>query len=179
MDYISYKEAETLFEVWPMLQHIKKSIVAELKIIENISTDELIYTLSVGNKVLDGLPIPKHSHSSTTENVALNYKENIDKQLSKSRTDIKKDIVLLCIIDEKLKISYTSLSKLQQNILEKFYWRGLTWAEVLSCLDTDKEYLSKYQAQTIRTDAIRKIAITSRINLKMYNDIMEIIGKGK
>lgn len=177
MGYVSYKETETLFKAWPTLQQIKKSIATELKIIETMSVDELIYTLSVGNKVFDGLPIPKHSHSSTTENVALNYEQLVNKQLLEARDDIKQELVILCIVDEKLKIAYDGLSKLQQSILDMFYWQKLTWAEILSCLDMDKEYISRYQAQTLRQDAIRKIMITSRISMWLHTSIMDIIWK--
>ena len=182
MNYISYKDAERLFEVWPILKQIKQSSAMELKLIEGLknnaeSVDEWIYTLSVGNKIIDGLPHQK-TESSSTERVAINYSDIVDKNIIESREDIKIEIVLLYLVDEKLKIAYDGLTQLQQKILKLFYWQKKTWAEILSQLADEEEYISKHQAQTQRKEAIQKIAITSRITEKVYTDVMKIIDRG-
>ena len=177
MGYISYQEAERLFEVWPMLQRIKQSTATELQLLETTSIDEWVYTLSIGNKSLDGLPHQKSSTSST-ERVAMNYKDFIDKNIIESREDIKIEIVLLYLVDEKLKIAYDGLTQLQQKILKLFYWQKKTWAEILSQLADEEEYISKHQAQTQRKEAIQKMAITARITEKVYTDVMKIIDRG-
>lgn len=177
MNYISYKDAERLFEVWPMLKQIKQSTSTELRILENASIDEWIYSLAVGNKVIDGLPHQK-TESSSTERVAINYSDIVDKNIIESRDDIKIEIVLLYLVDEKLKIAYDGLTQLQQKILKLFYWQKKTWAEILSQLADEEEYISKHQAQTQRKEAIQKIAITSRITEKVYTDVMKIIDRG-
>ena len=178
MNYISYKDAERLFEVWPMLKQIKQSTSTELRILENASIDEWIYSLAVGNKVIDGLPHQKTA-SSPTERVAINYSDIIDKNIIESREDIKMEIVLLYLVDEKLKIAFDGLQKFQQAILKLFYWEKMTWAEILSQLaEQEREFISKRQAQTQRKEAIQKIAITSRITEKVYTDVMKIIDRG-
>jgi hypothetical protein len=182
LNYISYQDAERLFEVWPMLQQIKQSTATELRIIESAhnygeSIDEWIYSLAVGNKALDGLPHQK-TESSSTERVAINYSDIVDKNIIESRDDIKIEIVLLYLVDEKLKIAYDGLTQLQQKILKLFYWQKKTWAEILSQLADEEEYISKHQAQTQRKEAIQKIAITSRITEKVYTDVMKIIDRG-
>ena len=177
MNYISYKDAERLFEVWPMLKQIKQSTSTELRILENASIDEWIYSLAVGNKALDGLPHQK-TESSSTERVAINYSDIVDKNIIESRDDIKIEIVLLYLVDEKLKIAYDGLTQLQQKILKLFYWQKKTWAEILSQLADEEEYISKHQAQTQRKEAIQKMAITARITEKVYTDVMKIIDRG-
>jgi hypothetical protein len=182
LNYISYQEAERLFEVWPILKQIKQSSAMELKLIEGLknnaeSVDEWIYTLSVGNKIIDGLPHQK-TESSSTERVAINYSDIVDKNIIESRDDIKIEIVLLYLVDEKLKIAYDGLTQLQQKILKLFYWQKKTWAEILSQLADEEEYISKHQAQTQRKEAIQKMAITARITEKVYTDVMKIIDRG-
>ncbi len=181
MNYISYQEAEKLFEVWPMLKQIKQSSTMELKIIEELknnaeSIDEWIYSLSVGNKILDGLPHPKTA-SSPTERVAIEYGNIISKDIFNSNDKIKIEIMLLYLVDEKLKIAFDGLSQLQQKILKLFYWQKKTWAEILSQLADEDEFISRHQAQDQRKEAIRKIAITSRITVKVYTDVMKIVDR--
>lgn len=182
MTYISYQDAERLFEAWPMLQQIKQSSTMEIKMIEKLknnaeSIDEWIYTLSVGNKALDGLPHPK-TKSNPTERVAISYKKTIDENILSSRDEIKTEIILLYLVDEKLKIAFDGLTQLQQKILKLFYWEKKTWAEIISQLADEDEFVSKRQAQIQREEAIRKIAIISRITVKVYTDVMKIIDRG-
>ena len=42
LNYISYKDAERLFEVWPMLKQIKQSTVMELQLINGVNNKESI-----------------------------------------------------------------------------------------------------------------------------------------
>jgi hypothetical protein len=183
LNYISYQEAERLFEVWPILKQIKQSSAMELKLIEGLknnaeSVDEWIYTLSVGNKIIDGLPHPKTT-SNPTERVAIEYSNAIAKDIFNSNNEIRVEIMLLCLIDEKLKIAFDGLTQLQQTILKLFYWQKMTWSEILSQLaEQEKEFISKRQAQMQRKDAIQKMAITSRITEKVYTDVMKIIDRG-
>jgi len=175
---ISYQEAERLFEVWPMLKQTKEGATTELKIIETMSIDELIYTLSVGNKVLDGLP-HNRTASSSTERVALGYENIANKSLVEARDNIKKEIIILFLVDEKLKIAYGGLAPVQQTILQLFYWKKKTWSEILDELSKEQEYISRYQAQTKRTEALTQIAITSRISKQIYTDVMKILTMGQ
>lgn len=183
MDYISYQEAERLFEIWPMLERIKKSSAVEIQIIEGLKNgntetiDEWIYTLSVGNKVIDDMPHP-HTNSSPTERVAMSYEKAIEKEIITSDEEVKKEIMLLCIVDAKLRIAFDGLSQLQQKILKLCYWEKKTWAEILSKLADEKEYLSKHQAQVQRKEAIRRLAIMSRIPLKIYEEVIKIVERG-
>lgn len=182
MNYISYKDAEKLFEVWPMLQKIKQSAKIDLELVESMksdldSIDEMIYSLAVGNKVLDDMPHPKTA-SSSTERVAIGYKNMIDKDIFNSSDRIKVEIMLLCLVDEKLKIAFDSISPLQQQILKSFYWDKKTWNEILAQLSNENEYISRRQAQIQRENAIKKITITSRITVKVYTDVMKIIDRG-
>lgn len=181
LDYISYQEAERLFEIWPLLERIKQSSEMEFKMIEDMkngeSIDDWIYSLSVGNKILDGIP-HQPTASSPTERVTLNYQKIIGQELFESNEEIKKEIMLLSLIDAKLKIAFDGLSPLQQKILKLFYWEKKTWAEILSQLAAEKEYLSRHQAQVQRNEAIRRLAITSRITTKVYEDVMRIIERG-
>ena len=181
LNYISYQEAEKLFEVWPMLERIKENSAIETKLIEavkNENIDEWIYSLAIGNKVLDDLPHP-HTNSSPTERIAMSYAKTIEHELLDTSEEVKKEIMLLFLVDIKLKIAFDGLTPLQQKILKLFYWEKKTWAEILSQLAKEKEYLSKHQAQVQRKEGIRRLAITSRITVKVYEDVMRIIERGE
>jgi hypothetical protein len=180
LDYISYQEAEKLFEIWPMLERIKENSTMELKALKYMqgeSIDDWIYSLSIGNKILDDMPHP-HTASSPTERVAMNYKKAIGQELFETNEEIKTEIMLLWLIDNKLKIAFDGLTPLQQKILKLFYWEKKTWAEILSQLAEEKEYLSKHQAQVQRKEAIRRLAIMSRIPLKIYEEVIKIVERG-
>lgn len=181
MDYISYKDAERLFEVWPMLKQIKQSTVMELQLINGVnnkeSIDEWIYTLSVGNKAIDGLPHSRTA-SSPTENVAINYDKNIAKDILNSKDEIQLELMVLHLVDEKLKIAFDGLSELQQEILKQFYWQKKMWSEIQLHLENKRQFMSIYQAQMQRKEAITKMTLTSRITEKVYTDVMKIIDRG-
>lgn len=180
MDYIRYHETETLFIKWPLLKAIRESSLLELKAVgakESIGTDEeYIYSLIVGNKVMNDMPFATTNDiSNPTEKIAINYTKIIQNNISNTEKEIKEELLQLWLIDGKLDIGYKSLSPLKQKILELYYWDKHTWDETIQALKKDNNYCSKSQVQKYRKEAIEKIKRISKITIEMYNDIMKII----
>jgi len=180
LSYTRYHEVETLFIKWPLLKAIRESSLIELEAVgakESIGTEnEFIYTLTVGNKAMNDMPYATANNvSNPTEKVASSYAKIIQNHISNTDKEIKEEILKLWLIDEKLRIAFNALTRLQQQILKLYYWEKNTWTETVEKLKKDNYYCSKSQAQSLRKQGIEKMNKISKISLKMYNEIMKII----
>ena len=79
------------------------------------------------------------------------------------------------MIIDKLEIGLNSLSETQKSIIDARYFQKLDWYTALDKLAADKMFISKYQAQNLRREAIEKLMQIARITVAQYETIMRLI----
>lgn len=171
--YIRYHEAERLFIMYPVLKSMLESLQICLQTsIERDSLDEDIYELCVGSHA-GSTSIPTVGNiSDKTGNVAINYNKN----LKITQKELKRDILLLSSVIQRINVARHSFSKLQAIILESYYWgERETWQGVVNEIKEKSPYtISIRQAKEERKKAINKIVSTSKITIDDYNLVLKL-----
>lgn len=162
-DYIRYHEAERLFKLYPTLQTLQKTLQTELINISNANKDEDIYSESMGNRIIDGMP---HSGGipDKTASVAMKYQNANKREI----IELRQDIIDLDTVIDKLTCVITSMGKIQILVLESYYWNDNTWQQVLDILSEHGYYMSESKARRVRKAAITYIATVSKITVEQY-----------
>lgn len=177
--YISYLQTEKLFTQWPVIQGIKESLQIEINTIRaknTMATDgEYIDTLVLGNRIMDTAP-PSTKITDKTGNVAASYRQTMKRDYSNALKRITEEKLYIELVDDKLDVAFKRLPLTQQQLLKLFYWENKTWAEVLEEFKCNDCYLSKYQAQIQRQYGIERMKNISKITIKAYDYVMDMMG---
>lgn len=177
-EYINYIQTEELIKLWPTIQGIKESLKSEYKkVLQNTPEQELndlIYSQSIGNKALTGLP-PSGNISDTTGNTALSYHQNIRNEENETINLILGEQHHICLVDDKLSIAFRRLTDIQRKIINCFYIEGKTWAETLDELKKEDYFISKQTAQRTRRDGIYKVQRIAKITRDTYLEVMKLV----
>lgn len=176
--YITYIQCENLIRQWPLISAIKESLQIELdnlKIKKNmIDKDEYIETMSMGNKIIDGTP-PAKKIADKTSSTAANYRKIAYRDYKIALKKAKEEKLYIELVDDKLDIAYKRLYPMQRRIIKLFYLDCKIWSEVLGELKEEGHYLSKHQAQTERSKAVRRMQSAARIETRVYEYVMGLI----
>lgn len=181
MSYISYIQTEELLKTWTTIQGIQESLDKEIIIMkirsEIDSPGEYIYTKSIGNKVITGLP-PSGKISDTTGDTATSYQQVMKADYCNALDNLKEEKSYIDMIDDKLNIAFKRLTPIQKQILNLFYLEDKTWAETLEELRNGKYFITKHQAQSQRRCSVEKMQKIAKITIEMYVYVMRLVGGG-
>lgn len=179
IEYISYIQTENLLKSWPIIQGVKESLTLEIQALgDGVNQDEeddYIYTQVVGNKVLSDIPPAVGKISDTTGNISASYKQVMKHDYYSTLKAIREDKFCIELVDDKLDIAFRRLSFIERKILECFYLKNKTWAEVLEELKKERNYMSRQKAQLERRKAIERVQSISKITVDMYLQVMDLV----
>lgn len=180
MDYIRYHEVEKLFEFQPTLEGMLESLSVDLiaaRAKEPTGTDEdYIYNLCIGNKALDNLP-PTGKITDSTSNIAINYIKIMRRNKNEVKNELKREMLEISLVIDKLNIAFRRLTPSQQQILKLCYWEKKTWKETMECIKEKNQYISLRQAQEQRRAALEKMTSIAKITIDTYKCIMKLINE--
>jgi hypothetical protein len=172
VDYIRYHEVEQLYKLYPTIKAILESLHIDLNMMqEQQNIDDDIYAECMG-KHEEGSTIPPVGKvSDITGNIAIRHR-----LVSKlSAKEVKRDILELSAIIEKISVGINSLSKLQYLILEQYYWELKTWKQVSESLKEHNYYRNKDQCMMERQRGIKKIRDIAKIPIEKYAWVTELV----
>lgn len=178
MAYMRYHETEKLFTVWPELEAILESLSFDLMAVrakDSMGTDEdYIYSLCIGNKVIDNMPHTGRI-SDSTYNVTTNYGKlaRCDRRMVK--TELTSEALEISIVIDKLQLAFRRLSPLQREILALYYWDKKTWKEIAEAIKTDRQFYSIRQFQEKRYKGIEKMTRIMKVSIETYVHIVKIM----
>lgn len=178
--YIGYNEIEELIELLPMLEKHRARAGMELKTFSTRHSDkdedDYIYSLAVGIKNLTDMPLaPLGNNSSKTETAAMGFRSKMESEQKGIAKEIREEILLLRLVEDKLRLAIDSLDACQQAILKSFYEDKQPWKNVVYDVRGDYGYMTIRQAQFQRRQAIRKIVVIAKISQDEYRGIKKIV----
>ena len=166
MTYITYPQTETLLKNYRQLKASLKTWKLKfekdlLKTNEDgtFTSDEILYTRFVGNHLLSDMPFGGHGNSGDKVLSTILIKDKIieetpDEKVQITMRPLAKPIIAVAEILTRLEIARESLPDQEQTLIEMFYYRGLTWKELIGsgifCVELA-------QIKNIRRDAIQKM----------------------
>jgi len=171
---------EALLKSYNDMRALIKSLERELEqATKGISEDEIndaILSLALHH----GAPssIVSHTPGNTpdkTANVALTYRKKLEDERKELIDTLTGELTLLKLILDKVEIGLNSLSDTQRSVIEKRYLAGLDWFTILDELEKSGIFLSKYQAQRLRREAIERLMRVARITVGQYELAMKLI----
>jgi len=169
--YLRYHEAEKIFRLYPSLNGVLESLEISLESANKMDElDEDIYGLCLGGRP-ENPTIPTAGNiSDKTGNIAANY----HKRSNINRIELRKDILNISSIIQKLRIARTNFTKLQKKIMEAYYWEEMTWIEVIGEIESIKRISIRY-AKEERKKAINKLVRLSKVTVEEYNWAMALL----
>jgi len=166
LTYITYPQTETLLKNYRQLIASLKAWKLKfekdlLKTNEDgtFTSDEILYTRFVGNHLLSDMPFGGHGNSGDKVLSTILIKDKIieetpDEKVQITMRPLAKPIIAVAEILTRLEIARESLPDQEQTLIEMFYYRGLTWKELISsgifCVELA-------QIKNIRRDAIEQM----------------------
>ena len=166
MTYIAYPQVEILLKNYRQLKASLKTWKLKfekdlLKTNEDgtFTPDEILYTRFVGNHLLSDMPFGGHGNSGDKVLSTILIKDKIieetpDEKVQITMRPLAKSIIAVAEILTRLEIARESLPDQEQTLIEMFYYRGLTWKELISsgifCVELA-------QIKNIRRDAIEQM----------------------
>lgn len=180
MEYIGYQEMETLLKSYQDIQGVIMTLKKELEHAagEEVDTDDAILSMALKHSAPDN--IISHTTGNITDktaNIAISYQKKLEDERKALIDELTQELTLLQLISDKMEIALSSLSETQRNIIEAKYFLHLDWYTVLDKLAETKTYLSKYQAQTIRREAIERVTRIARITKIQYNQVIKLLNR--
>lgn len=175
MNCIRYHEVEKMLKLYPVLKAILDSLQVDLELIRDQDIiDDAIYSLCLGNKSYEGTIAPGKINDITGR-VAAEYWRS-----SKiSATELKRDILELSAVVEKIDIGMNSLTKIQKKIIELFYWgESRTWAEVVKKMNDEEIFISVSQGKRLRQKSIKKLMAIAKIPIETYKRVLVMLEGG-
>jgi len=174
--YIGKRQIEELIRNLPLLEALLKNLQLELKRIyalkpdEYISEEEILYALSIGNRVLSDIPrATDMTYGDKETRIIAN--NPVDKIYARTLKELINEISIIGEVVEKLNNSINGLTESQQYILRNFYKEGAsrkTWKEIAADLDVN---ITKVKDE--RQGALEKISKVLRVDFKSYEFCMK------
>ena len=137
--------------------------------------DERIYSLVVGNKVLNDMPFPPVGNTSDkTAKVAMTYKEALKNTDNKAVTDIIKEMILVENTVKKIDLAYEDLPLLWKKVIIGKYFTEppKSWAKIAKDC---RRSVDKRTLQTYRKNAVEKIQRSMRMTELVYFDVIQLM----
>ena len=175
MNYINYQQTEELLRFYPEMNRQIKQLQLSMQQLCINDMDERIYSLVVGNKVLNDMPFPPAGNTSDkTAKVAINYEEMFNKSDNKAVVETAKEMMLLENTVKKIDLAYESLPFFWKKVIEGKYFvePPKTWAEIAK--DCRKKF-DKRTLQTYRKNAVEKIQRSMRMTELVYFDVIQLM----
>lgn len=176
MTYITYPQAEELLKFYPKLKSYLKNLQIELEKLyhegknDNVSVDDILYSLAIGNRVMSDMPHAMPSPGDKMTNIII-AKDRINNE------EIKKLIQTINTIGEvveKLASALNCLTTQERQIIELRYFEVMPWKEILK---TSEVYIEERRAKEIRRAAIEKMLPLLRITPEQLEFCLERVKK--
>lgn len=176
MEYITYQNMETLLGFRDVIKGAFQAMQTELNHATGITEEDIIESMALKHTVpSDTLTHSPGTVSDKTANTAIGYRKRLENENIALITELTKELMSLKLIIDKLEIGLNSLSETQKSIIDARYFQKLDWYTALDKLAADKMFISKYQAQNLRREAIEKLMQITRITVAQYETIMRLI----
>lgn len=193
MSYVNYPQVEDLLKNYTALiakmkllklEYEKTLLLAVAEPNNPFTEEEILYTRYIGNHVLSDMP---HAMPNPGDKVlnAIHAKDKIieegpSKGFKPILRDLRDSIHTIGEVTEKLEIARKGLSQQEQDLLEMFYYKNMTWKEI--------EEKRRFVVQLSQVKNIRRDAITAMVNLlnerkahitiEQYQFCMELLTEG-
>lgn len=179
MNYIDYKQTEDLLKLYPAMVEQTKQLALSMEQLCMKETDERIYSLVIGNRILNNMPFPPVGNiSDKTAKVAITYKDMFEKVDNKAITDTMRDMILIENTVKKIDLACEDLPVLWKKVIGGKYLtsKQRTWAEIeKDC----RRSIDKRTLQTYKKNAIKKIQRNIRMTVNVYEEVLKTLESGK
>jgi len=174
LEYIRSHETEKLLEIYPYMQAVQNCLKQALSV--GITKDDYIYSLAIGNRPMDGLPMPPVGNvSNPTCNIAISCSKAMQHDIQEINKDISDKILIISAAIERISCAFRRLPSLQQEVLKLHYWDKLTWKEISGKLSNEHRYISPNTAQLLRRKGIDKMTELMQFPKTEYSDLLNIL----
>ena len=120
--------------------------------------EEILLTQFIGNHVLSDMPHGTPNPGDKLLNVILAkdkiMEESLEEKVSLTLKGLKTPILKVGRVITRIDFAMESLSVQEQDIIQKFYFKNMTWGEILN---TQEHYIEKNSCKRVRQKGIEKI----------------------
>lgn len=174
MAYIGYQDTENLLSSYNMLEAILESLTVELDAFDKedeLDIDTEIAGMTFAGHAPSDMPRPPEGHTSdNTAKIAVNLRGIAADRDRATRNEIKREILVVNTILQKIQIAFKRIPKIQREITWAFYIEDLTWKEI-----SKRFHIMDRYAQKHRQIAIRRISKIAHIDIDTYKKAIDLI----
>ena len=173
MDYIKYIQVEELLRKYPQLKSLLQNLQLELEqfvrtgVTDTISEDDILYSLSIGNRVLSDMPQIFPLPGEKMTNIIEAKDRIMENRVIK---DLIKDINVMGEVVEKVANALKSLPSEKYAIITQFYCEKKTWKQLADDIKLEDKPL-----KARRREAIYQIASVLRVTREQYEFCMDYV----
>lgn len=174
MEYIRSHETEKLLEIYPYMQAVQNCLKQALS--EGISKDDYIYSLAIGDRPMDGLPMPPVGNvSNPTCNIAISCSKAMQHDIQEINKNLSDKVLIISMAVDRISCAFRRLPSLQREVLKLHYWDKLTWKDISGKLSENHRYVSPNTAQLLRRKAIDRLTELVQFPKTEYSDLLNIL----
>ena len=178
--YIDYKHLSILLSKFLQLKALLRNLQLEFEGLTTkadasnaegaITEDEILYTLSIGNRILTDMPHSQPEPGAKMTNIIIR-KDILAQTLPRELMQV---IYTIGEVVEKITVALNGLTDKERAIIERRDIQGEDWKEI-----TEKLALGADRLGQIRRDALEKMARTTRVTFEQYEFCIERLRKGR
>jgi len=167
LTYITYPQTEELLKCYPKLKSYLKNLQLELERLfregknDDIDPDEIMYSLSIGNRVVNDMPHAMPTPGDKMTNIVITKDRIIEEEMRNRMTDIN----TIGEVVEKISNTLECLTTQEKQIIEFKYFESMVWKDILK---TTKAFVEERQAKQQRRVAIEKMLPLLRITTEQF-----------
>jgi len=165
LNYIGYVQLEELLRHYLQLKALLKNLQFELEKLwqdgknDTLSEDDILYSLSIGNRVLNDMPHATPSPGEKLTGIIQAKDRIIEKEV------IKEYILVINTIGEVIEKTTAALKSLpteKQTIVTAFYFEGMTWGQISIEMHLERDALKERRKESL--DKMLKVLRITREN---------------
>jgi hypothetical protein len=175
LDNISPPELKVLLAKYPMLRSLLGNLQIELQTVCTRGKEgmlgnkaDILYALSLGNRVLTDMPGCAPSPGAKDTNIIANYKKIVDTEYGNLIRELILEIANIGDVVEKIAMGLICLTEEQLICVTEFYFRKRTWQQV-----GDKMRLTSGSAKWIGKEAVVSLHPVIRISKEQFGYCMK------
>ncbi len=172
MSYIGYSQTEILLKKYPLLKSLLANLQIELRKFwetgqsDTLNEEDIMYSLSIGNKVLSDMP---HAGSRAPGDKELGIILTKDRIIEEGLRDLVTAINTIGEVVEKIDNAMSGLNPQERQIIELRHFTDLPWKAILREIGY---LIEERQAKRIRREAIEKMVKVLRITPEQFDFCM-------
>ena len=144
-DYVIY-----LLEHYNQMKSEIDTLKFELRNLNRMKDTEMIEAMTFSSPLRDGEKVDSGSVSDKTTEIALDYREKLERLQREAQQSINSRLRDLCDSTERLDFYISKLPAVQASVLREYYFEDYSWRDLQELKGVSAKTLIRYRDEAVR-----------------------------